>query len=80
MASGRLKLLFPWGNKSIRTAKTKMNWFGKKKDNAAPSAVSSTSNNRGGGGGGSYGGATNRTTTANTVVSLRENIATQEKR
>lgn len=52
-----------------------MNWFGRKKDaNKQPSAVSSTSNSNGGGGGGS------RATTANTVVNLRENIATQEKR
>lgn len=55
-----------------------MNWFGRKKDSAkTPSAVSSTSNGRSGGGGG---GGASRTTTANTVVSLRENIATQEKR
>eukprot|EP00581_Thalassiosira_minuscula_P000418 CAMPEP_0183744470 /NCGR_PEP_ID=MMETSP0737-20130205/65744_1 /TAXON_ID=385413 /ORGANISM="Thalassiosira miniscula, Strain CCMP1093" /LENGTH=313 /DNA_ID=CAMNT_0025980111 /DNA_START=707 /DNA_END=1649 /DNA_ORIENTATION=+ len=54
-----------------------MNWFGRKKETKnTPSAVSSTSNNGGGGGGG---GAT-RTTTANTVVNLRESIATQEKR
>lgn len=55
-----------------------MNWFGRKKDTAKkPSAVSSTSNNGGGGGGG---GGASRTSTANTIVSLRENIATQEKR
>lgn len=55
-----------------------MNWFGRKKEKASPSAVSSTSNSGGGGGGG--GGSGGRTHTANTVVSLRENIATQEKR
>ena len=64
-----------------------MNWFGKKKTSNGPSAISATSNNNrttgissnhnGGGGGG--GGAT-ITQTANTVVNLRENIATQEKR
>lgn len=51
-----------------------MNWFGRKKDVQQPSAVSSTSRPTGGG------GATSRAKTANTVVSLRENIATQEKR
>ncbi|KAL3788938.1 hypothetical protein HJC23_000222 [Cyclotella cryptica] len=51
-----------------------MNWFGRpKKEAKTPSAVSSTSRPSGGGGGA-------RTTTANTVVQLRENIATQEKR
>jgi hypothetical protein len=50
-----------------------MNWFGRpKKEAKTPSAVSSTSKPSGG-------GAT-RTNTANTVVQLRENIATQEKR
>ncbi|KAL7520825.1 hypothetical protein ACHAWX_005528 [Stephanocyclus meneghinianus] len=50
-----------------------MNWFGRpKKEAKTPSAVSSTSRPNGGGG--------TRTTTANTVVQLRENIATQEKR
>lgn len=50
-----------------------MNWFGRSKKESAgkPSAVSSTSN---------QGGNASRTTTANTVVSLRESIATQEKR
>mmetsp|Transcript_561 Transcript_561/g.963 ORF Transcript_561/g.963 Transcript_561/m.963 type:complete len:89 (-) Transcript_561:378-644(-) len=59
-----------------------MNWFGRKKEKQTPSAVSSTSKNgRGGGGGGGGGGATARqTSTANTVVNLRESIATQEKR
>jgi hypothetical protein len=51
-----------------------MNWFGKKKDaTKQPSAVSSTSSSSGG-------GTASRAKTANTVVSLRENIATQEKR
>lgn len=51
-----------------------MNWFGRKKETTKqPSAVSSTSNSNGGGG-------ASRTTTANTVVNLRESIATQEKR
>ena len=66
-----------------------MNWFGKKKTNNGPSAISATSNNRTNGGGGSGhnssgggGGGTTATITqtANTVVNLRENIATQEKR
>mmetsp|Transcript_3329 Transcript_3329/g.5374 ORF Transcript_3329/g.5374 Transcript_3329/m.5374 type:complete len:90 (-) Transcript_3329:171-440(-) len=60
-----------------------MNWFGRKKEKQTPSAVSSTSKNGrgGGGGGGGGGGATARqTSTANTVVNLRESIATQEKR
>jgi charged multivesicular body protein 4 len=53
-----------------------MNWFGRpKKDTKQPSAVSSTSRPRP-----SSGGTANRAQTANTVVSLRENIATQEKR
>ena len=61
-----------------------MNWFGRKKEVKKPSAISATTNNRtnGGGsghGGGGGGGAT-ITSTANTVVNLRENIATQEKR
>jgi len=48
-----------------------MNWFGRKKTSTSkPSAVSSTSSK----------GGTSRTSTANTVVSLRENIKTQEKR
>lgn len=48
-----------------------MNWFGRKKTaTSKPSAVSSTSSK----------GGTSRTSTANTVVSLRENIKTQEKR
>ena len=51
-----------------------MNWFGKKKAPQQPSAVSSTTTNSGGG------GSASRTNTANTVVSLRENIATQDKR
>ena len=56
-----------------------MNWFGRKKDaTKTASAVSSTSASNGGGGGG--GGRATRTGTANTVVSLRDNIATQEKR
>ena len=50
-----------------------MNWFGRpKKEGKTASAVSSTSKPSGGGG--------TRTSTANTVVQLRENIATQEKR
>lgn len=61
-----------------------MNWFGRKKDTTKqPSAISSTSNNSGhgrGGGGGGGGGGASRTNTANTVVNLRESIATQEKR
>lgn len=56
------------------TVKTTMNWFGRKKDTQQPSAVSSTSRPTGGG------GTATRAKTANTVVSLRENIATQEKR
>ncbi len=62
-----------------------MNWFGRKKEVNKPSAISATTNNRtngggsGHGGGGGGGGAT-ITSTANTVVNLRENIATQEKR
>jgi len=52
-----------------------MNWFGRKKDaSKQPSAVSSTSKKRGGN------ATASRTTTANTVVSLRESISTQEKR
>lgn len=55
-----------------------MNWFGRKKDKTnQPSAISSTS--AGGGNAGGEGGG-GRANTANTVVSLRENIATQEKR
>jgi len=55
-----------------------MNWFGRKKDKTnQPSAISSTSAGGGNAGGGGGGGRAN---TANTVVSLRENIATQEKR
>ena len=55
-----------------------MNWFGRKTNTGKqPSAVSSTSNHTSGGGGGA---AASRTTTANTVVTLRESIATQEKR
>ena len=61
-----------------------MNWFGKKKTSNTPSAISATSNNNrttGGGGSGGGGGTTTAITqTANTVVNLRENIATQEKR
>ena len=65
-----------------------MNWFGKKKTSNAPSAISATSNNNrtnGGGGSGHSSGGGGGTTatitqTANTVVNLRENIATQEKR
>mmetsp|Transcript_21471 Transcript_21471/g.45150 ORF Transcript_21471/g.45150 Transcript_21471/m.45150 type:complete len:248 (+) Transcript_21471:386-1129(+) len=58
-----------------------MNWFGRsKKETAAkPSAVSATSSG-GRSGGGASGGGASRTNTANTVVSLRESIATQEKR
>lgn len=52
-----------------------MNWFGRKKEIQQPSAVSSTSKPATGGG-----GTAGRAKTANTVVSLRENIATQEKR
>eukprot|EP00956_Cyclotella_meneghiniana_P010900 scaffold15236_cov75-Cyclotella_meneghiniana.AAC.11 len=52
-----------------------MNWFGRKKETQQPSAVSSTSKPASGGG-----GTAGRAKTANTVVSLRENIATQEKR
>lgn len=51
-----------------------MNWFGRKKESQQPSAVSSTSRPA------SVGGTASRAKTANTVVSLRENIATQEKR
>mmetsp|Transcript_15080 Transcript_15080/g.32721 ORF Transcript_15080/g.32721 Transcript_15080/m.32721 type:complete len:242 (-) Transcript_15080:182-907(-) len=55
-----------------------MNWFGRKKDTPKqPSAVSSTSNSNHHGGGG---GGASRTNTANTVVNLRESIATQDKR
>ena len=55
-----------------------MNWFGRKTNTGKqPSAVSSTSNHTSGGGGGA---AASRTTTANTVVTLRGSIATQEKR
>ena len=60
-----------------------MNWFGKKKTSNGPSAISATSNNRTAGSnhsGGGGGGTTAITQTANTVVNLRENIATQEKR
>ena len=61
-----------------------MNWFGKKKTSNTPSAISATSNNRtnGGGGGSNHSGGVGATITqtANTVVNLRENIATQEKR
>mmetsp|Transcript_29763 Transcript_29763/g.50763 ORF Transcript_29763/g.50763 Transcript_29763/m.50763 type:complete len:108 (-) Transcript_29763:4033-4356(-) len=58
-----------------------MNWFGKKKSSNTPSAVSATSNNRNGGmSSHSGGGGATITSTANTVVNLRENIATQEKR
>ena len=56
-----------------------MNWFGRKKESNKPSAISATTNNRTNGGGAGGGGAT-ITSTANTVVNLRENIATQEKR
>jgi len=56
-----------------------MNWFGRKTGGSKqPSAVSSTSTNNHNSGGG--GGGISRTQTANTVVNLRENIATQEKR
>ena len=55
-----------------------MNWFGKKKSSNTPSAVSATSNNRNGGS--SHPPGATITSTANTVVNLRENIATQEKR
>jgi len=56
-----------------------MNWFGRKKDvSKQPSAVSSTSNSNHGRGGGTS--TASRTGTANTVVNLRESIATQEKR
>jgi len=55
-----------------------MNWFGRKTGGSKqPSAVSSTSTNNHNSGGG---GGVSRTQTANTVVNLRENIATQEKR
>lgn len=61
-----------------------MNWFGKKKPSNTPSAISATSNNRNNNGGGGFssdhGGGATITSTANTVVNLRENIATQEKR
>lgn len=60
-----------------------MNWFGRKKEVNKPSAISATTNNRTNGGGsghGSGGGSATITSTANTVVNLRENIATQEKR
>ena len=60
-----------------------MNWFGKKKTSNGPSAISATSNNNrttGGGSGHSGGGGAAIKQTANTVVNLRENIATQEKR
>ena len=60
-----------------------MNWFGRKKENNKPSAISATTNNRTNGGsghGGGGGGGATITSTANTVVNLRENIATQEKR
>lgn len=57
-----------------------MNWFGRKKEKQTPSAVSSTSKNGRGGGSGGGGATARQTTTANTVVSLRESIATQEKR
>ena len=57
-----------------------MNWFGKKKSSNTPSAVSATSNNRNGGSSHGGGGGATITSTANTVVNLRENIATQEKR
>mmetsp|Transcript_23425 Transcript_23425/g.35518 ORF Transcript_23425/g.35518 Transcript_23425/m.35518 type:complete len:112 (-) Transcript_23425:905-1240(-) len=55
-----------------------MNWFGKKKSSNTPSAVSATSNNRNGAS--SHPPGATITSTANTVVNLRENIATQEKR
>jgi len=59
-----------------------MNWFGKKKTSTAPSAISATSNVRKNGvvGGSSSDHGSAIKSTANTVVSLRENIATQEKR
>ena len=60
-----------------------MNWFGKKKTSNGPSAISATSNNNrtaGSNHSGGGGGTTTITQTANTVVNLRENIATQEKR
>jgi len=58
-----------------------MNWFGKKKASNTPSAISATSTNRKNGvGGGSSDHGSTITSTANTVVNLRENIATQEKR
>ena len=58
-----------------------MNWFGRKKEVNKPSAISATTNNRtNGGGSGHGGGGATITSTANTVVNLRENIATQEKR
>jgi hypothetical protein len=60
-----------------------MNWFGRKKEVNKPSAISATTNNRTNGGGsghGGDGGGATITSTANTVVNLRENIATQEKR
>jgi hypothetical protein len=57
-----------------------MNWFGRKKENNKPSAISATTNNRTNGGGAGGGGGATITSTANTVVNLRENIATQEKR
>ena len=59
-----------------------MNWFGRKKEVNKPSATSATTNNRtnGGGSGHGGGGGATITSTANTVVNLRENIATQEKR
>jgi hypothetical protein len=58
-----------------------MNWFGKKKTSNTPSAISATSTNRKNGvGGGSSDHGSTITSTANTVVNLRENIATQEKR
>ena len=66
-----------------------MNWFGRPKK-AEHSAVSSTTSSRhaaaggrGGGtgiGGGAASAAAARTNTANTVVTLRETIATNEKR
>jgi len=51
-----------------------MNWFGRKKEIQQPSAVSSTSKPAVGV------GPSSRAKTANTIVSLRENITTQEKR
>ena len=51
-----------------------MNFFGRKKQSYnSPSAVSATSNH-------AASAAATRTSTANTVVHLRESIATQEKR